>query len=430
MKRIVLLFVFSVSTTLLFAQDLTPLTVEKIMRDPKWMGVSPSNISWSDDSKSVYFNWNPEKVEQDPIYKITTGNFIPQKATTEQEEVLRHSNYVYTKDRSKAVFERNGDLFLYSFKNNKETALTNTIERESNPQFSLNEDKIYFQKGENLFSASLESNELSQLTNFSRNKERKESTLSTQNEWLKVDQLEQFDITKVEKRKKELQKENREKFKVNRPKEIYLEDKSQLSNLQISPDGRFVTFRVTVPAEGNKSTIVPNYVTESGYTEDIPTRTKVGNKLSTSQTYLFDIERDSSYVISTKNILGIKDLPAYLSDYPERLASLKEKNADREVTLFGPFWNSTATHAVVIAYSQDNKDRWLLELNPINSELTLIDRQHDDAWIGGPGISGYEINVGWVNSELFYFQSEETGYSHLYTYNFKTKQSILAKHFI
>ena len=80
MKRIVLLFTFSIFTTLLFAQDLTPLTVEKIMRDPKWMGVSPSNISWSDDSKSVFFNWNPEKEEQDPTYKITIRDFVQRRS--------------------------------------------------------------------------------------------------------------------------------------------------------------------------------------------------------------------------------------------------------------------------------------------------------------------------------------------------------------
>ncbi|UCC44383.1 MAG: hypothetical protein JSU65_00175, partial [Candidatus Zixiibacteriota bacterium] len=36
------------------------LTVEKIMRDPKWIGESPDWISWSEDSKSIYFWWNPE----------------------------------------------------------------------------------------------------------------------------------------------------------------------------------------------------------------------------------------------------------------------------------------------------------------------------------------------------------------------------------
>jgi len=54
MKKLyaLLLIAFSTGT---FAQKLETLTVEKIMRDPKWMGVSPSNIHWSVDSKKVSF---------------------------------------------------------------------------------------------------------------------------------------------------------------------------------------------------------------------------------------------------------------------------------------------------------------------------------------------------------------------------------------
>lgn len=40
------------------AQTLTELTVEKIMRDPRWIGSSPSNIFWGQDGQTLYFNWN------------------------------------------------------------------------------------------------------------------------------------------------------------------------------------------------------------------------------------------------------------------------------------------------------------------------------------------------------------------------------------
>ena len=40
------------------------LTVEQIMRDPKWIGTSPSEIFWSYDSKAINFRWNPEKITQ------------------------------------------------------------------------------------------------------------------------------------------------------------------------------------------------------------------------------------------------------------------------------------------------------------------------------------------------------------------------------
>ena len=39
---------------------LSKLTVEKIMRDPKWIGTSPNRINWSEDGQLIYFTWNPE----------------------------------------------------------------------------------------------------------------------------------------------------------------------------------------------------------------------------------------------------------------------------------------------------------------------------------------------------------------------------------
>jgi hypothetical protein len=69
------------------AQTLGQLSVEKIMRDPKWMGVSPSNIRWSDDSKKIYFNWNPDKTERDELFYITPGNIKPQKASLKRAAI-------------------------------------------------------------------------------------------------------------------------------------------------------------------------------------------------------------------------------------------------------------------------------------------------------------------------------------------------------
>ena len=71
--------------------------------------------------------------------------------------------------------------------------------------------------------------------------------------------------------------------------------------------------------------------------------------------------------------------------------------------------------------SQDNKDRWIISLNLEKGTFTEIEQQHDDAWIGGPGIPSSTFDqqtLGFLgDNETIYFQSEATGYSHLYTYN-------------
>ncbi len=73
MKRLFILFFTAISVNA-SAQRLENLTVEKIMRDPKWIGTSPAGIRWSDDSKKIYFTWNPNAADHDELYSITPGD--------------------------------------------------------------------------------------------------------------------------------------------------------------------------------------------------------------------------------------------------------------------------------------------------------------------------------------------------------------------
>lgn len=406
------------------AQELGKLSVEKIMRDPKWMGVSPTNIQWEHNSRTLYFNWNPEKVKEDPTYQISIDNRKPQQTAESQKKLLSKGSLSYSKDRSKILFERNGDIFIGNVFSGQEIALTNTLDRESNPVFSLDENKVFFQRGENLYSLSIKGGSIVQLSNFTRTKKRPESPLSKQDQWLRQDQINEFDIIQKKKEEREdrlaKSKQNAEKG----PKEFYLDDRSSLVSLRISPDEKYIVFRIMKRPEGNKNTIVPNYVTESGYTEDLNTRTKVGNALAQNESYVYDIQRDSIYAIVSKDIPGIKDLPDYVKDYPKQLEERKKKNEDRQVAINGPFWNADGSLAVVIVNSLDNKDRWIMKLDPNSGKLSLLDRQRDEAWIGGPGIGGSYGggNIGWTDNNTFYFQSEATGYSHVYTINLKTEE--------
>ena len=68
-----------------------------------------------------------------------------------------------------------------------------------------------------------------------------------------------------------------------------------------------------------------------------------------------------------------------------------------------------------------------MQLDAADGKLIPIDRQRDEAWIGGPGVGGgFGSNAGWINDHTLYFQSEASGYSHLYAYdmNTHTKQAL------
>ncbi|MCZ4243161.1 S9 family peptidase [Pedobacter punctiformis] len=407
-----------------FAQQIAPLTVDKIMRDPKWMGVAPTNYRWTADSKTLYFNWNPENKTKEELYKVSVNSTKPVKATEKEDEKLLSLNYVYNKENTLGLVEKSGDIYLQNLKTNKETRLTNTLERESNPVFLTN-GNIVFQKEDNLYEVDLQSAETKQLTNFVKGKKpsKTDGKISEQDKWLKAEQTDLFDIIKKRNAEaKDKPRNARGRFAADTKslKEIYTEEKF-LNGVVISPDGHFITYKLISPAQNNHNTIVPNYVTSSGYTEDIPGRTKVGENEGTSQSFIYDTQKDTVYVIQTATIPGIKDLPDYLKDYPKAQEEAKKKNEDRNVNLFGPIWNENGSTGIMIAVSTDNKDRWILKLDAPTGNLSLVNRQRDEAWIGGPGIgSYYSGNVGWIDNNRFYYQSEATGYSHLYVANLST----------
>jgi len=396
------------------------LTIEKIMQDPKWIGSSPSDPYWSGDGKYLFFKWNPDRQLDDSLYYITKEDPHPRKAPyTLQHSAVSTVNLTYNTTHSAFTFTRDGDIFYTEVKTDKEKRITRTADKESSPLFSFRDSRIVYNQGGNLYSWDIVTGATEQLTNFQHippPANEKKDNLTRQEKWLQNDQLQQFDILKSRKRKKDTADAINKAREPKPLKNIYIDDKD-LTNLVISPSGRFITYRLVKRPADAKTTIVPNYVTESGFTRDIAGRTKVGIPQPVSTSYIFDTEKDTVITITTDQIPGIADRPDYLKDYPDT-SSAPKKNAPRPVTINGPWWSEQGTYAIVDIRSQDNKDRWLMILDAASGKLDLLDRQRDEAWIAGPGIG--RANYGWIDQHTFWYQSEATGYSHLYKADVKT----------
>jgi dipeptidyl aminopeptidase/acylaminoacyl peptidase len=412
-----------------FAQKPDTLTIEKIMRDPKWIGTSPSAIHWSDDSKKIYFNWNPADSVRDGLFSITPADINPVKVSIESQKLMPGEYGAWNGKRTMKVYAQNGDLFLETLKTEKITRLTYTTDREYNPLFSSDGSKVLFMKGDNLYSLSLNGGELTQLTNFVTSPStttaatgaahgrrggqkiagKEQTTESEQAAWLKKQQLELFDIIKVRDRDRKLDSITEKEFAQEKLKEIPLDGKS-VNNVLISPDGRYITYRLAKHPTDAVNTVVPNYVTASGFTEDIPNREKVGVPQTTYESFIFDTKLDTVYKINTSGIPGIKDIPAFYKDYPKELDRLTKLNEERKVVMEGPYWSETGKTAAVIISAFDNKDRWVMKLDPATGNLSPIDREHNDAWVDGPGIGSF----GWIDENHCYFESEASGYAHIY----------------
>jgi dipeptidyl aminopeptidase/acylaminoacyl peptidase len=426
MKKLFTLMLL-VSCSHSFGQKLETLTVEKIMRDPKWIGTSPSNIRWSDDSRKVYFNWAPLGADQTAYYNITTNGTKPQKVSIEERKALSSASGRWNKQHTIKLFEKNGDIFLSDIVKGSIMQLTNTTDRENNPVFSGDESKVLFIRSDNLYALSLRNSELVQLTNFvhtsssaptgssggrgpqNASPKTNDDGANEQQKWLKDQQLELFDVIKERVKTDKKNEAERKTLQPETLKEVNVDNK-RIGNLQLSPDGRYITYHLITPAKDDRQTVVPDYVTASGFTEDIPDREKVGGPQEVSESFIFDRQRDSVYSISTKEIPGMKDLPDYVKDYPKELEARTKKNEDRKVDITGPYWNGDGKKAVVVVDAQDNKDRWIMSLDPATGRLSLLNRERNEAWVGGPG----QRNLGWTDNIHFYYQSEASGYSHVY----------------
>jgi dipeptidyl aminopeptidase/acylaminoacyl peptidase len=410
-----LLIIFSAST--LFSQS--PLTIEKIMNGDRFTGISPENIQWSPESNKIYFTWNPEMERLSSLFVTGIDNKKPEKVNLEARKSLPSFDGTFNKTKSKVVYSKDGDLFLLDIKTGKTTQITSTLAGESNPQFSQKEDMIIYSGGNNLFSWEIATGTIKQLTDLRAGKERQEELpySNDRDKWLYNNQMYLISVLADRKKTRDLTTKEEKALEPERPKVIYT-GQGMARSVSFSPDYNYLIWMTIQPAE-DKRTIIPAYVTESAYTEDTQSRPKVGMvPYSSVSMNIYDTKRDTIYKLKTDDIPGLTDLPDYVSDYPGKKTD-KSKKADkpekRSVSINELVWSDDSNFAVVDIFSDDNKDRWIMLLDFKTGGLKLLDRQHDNAWVGGPGI-GYGGPLGWLpDNKTLYFQSEETGFSHLYT---------------
>lgn len=386
------------------------LTVETIMRDPSWIGTAPSSPFWSEDGERLYFTWRREGDAGDSLY-VSVRGAAPRRATLDERKALTSQSGDYTKDFTKKVFSRNGDIFLLDIKRGSETQLTNTLSTEFNPRFLANEQSIAFEREGNIFIRDLGSGLEQQVTNIRSGAKTPDAPKTELQKTIEKQQLELFDVLRKRKNDRDAAKKYQELLEQKKPKVFYTGQKNAFA-FSISPDARFVTFVLSQSAQEAKRTIVPNFVTESGFTEDIPARTKVGEPQAKYELYVYDVTRDTTIQVKPDSLEGL--IPTKASG-----DTSKTKSQARSVLYTTPSWAEEGHRAVVQIFSQDNKDRWIVVLNPEKVQFTtLLDHQRDSAWIGGPGISAFgsaDGSIGWMpDGKRIWFQSEADGWSHLY----------------
>ena len=419
-KKLLLLFILTLISANGFSQE-SELSVEKIMQDPSWMGTFPENIKWDYDSQNIYFDYNPDNNPGDSLYKINLQNKSEiRKVSLEERRVMIPGAGDLNNKRTKKLIIKNGNLAIADLKSGKITELIDLSERIEAPQFMADDNLVTFTSENNAYLFDLKNARLDQLTKIKKGSKKEEKTEddSEKETWVKEENLELLGVVSERKTKKEETEAHREAVAKKEDFTFYLEDRT-ISNLQVAPNSKYATFNLITRKRG-KSTDVPNYVDESGYTVNLPARSKVGEDETTVELAIYNFEKDTVFMLNTESLPGLEDLPDYTEDYPDR----DWDEMVREVIPSRAYFSENGEKAVVNIRSKDNKDRWIALIDLENGELNNLDRQRDEAWIAGPGV-GYTFygggTFGWLpDNKHIYFQSEETGYSHLYLLNVDT----------
>jgi dipeptidyl aminopeptidase/acylaminoacyl peptidase len=378
------------------------LTVDSIMEGSELVGNSPSNILWSIDGKKLYFRWQKPGEKSAEFYALSRTELTPQKITLDDMLKLPPApssisfrfpgfglfgmEIKFDRAQKKALLVRGGDISLLDIPSGKMTELIATDERESNANFTFDQEKIYFTSQGNLFLLSLQDRGLRQMTSFSKKAPAPAKKPDEVEKWYIDQQKELFqEFSRAEQRTG-----RRGMFPFlssqTRRKPFFLTEEQDVASLDLSPDEKYVVFRISEKVPEAKTTIVPNYVTRTGYTETIESHTKAAQ---------------SSYEYKA-GIMSVSNGEVKWVDYNQGERKIFPSSFD---------WSPDGKKCALTASAEDRKDEWLLLLDLESGKTTVIENVHDDAWVGDLGLT----NIIWApNSQFMYYISEKDGFAQLY----------------
>jgi dipeptidyl aminopeptidase/acylaminoacyl peptidase len=383
------------------------LTVAEIMRGPEHVGESPGGIRWSDDGRWIYFRWKPGGQpwhEPSALYRVPAAGGTPERLTDEAADSLAPvlANGPRSEDGRWRAVSSGGDLYLIDRGSGEVRRLTHTRDAESSPVFGRDDGMIYFVRENNVFAFDLGDDALRQVTDIRTGPAPSDSSVGEgQRAFLEAQQLELFEHIRLEAERRERDRQRTEARRDRDPlKTVYLARQERVSGVAIEPTGRYALVTATRPSEGSRRTIIPDWVTATGYTETEEVRTKVG---------------DQTPALGRMGVVSLTDGDVRWLD----LAAAAGAPADSANGLLGSTrflgWNRSGSHGLITATSADFENAWLWTIDAATGALTLVVHDHDEAWVAGP-CTFWTNCSGWMpDDRSIYFGSERDGFTHVYT---------------
>ena len=379
------------------------LTIPSIMRGPELVGTPPAAVRWTDDGRWVYFRWKPGGRpwhEDAGLYRVAAAGGTPERISASAADSLG----VYTANGPVSLDERRravswmGDLWIIERATGVARRLTHTRASESTPAWSRDGRSVYFVRDNNLYAIDLAGASIRQLTDIRSGPKPEEPREATgQRKTLEEQQLELFEHIRLEKARRDSAEARRKAREARELKTVWLGQGERLFRIAVEPDARYAVVEVGREASGARGTIMPDWITASGYTEPVTVRSKVGDQQNEGRMGLISL--------ATGEATWLDLAPA-----PRDSA---RKGAERLASATFGGWNADGTRGLITAVSYDFKDRWIYVLDAATAKLTRVSHERNDAWLDGPCFDGC---VGWMpDGRAVWYVSERDGYAHLYT---------------
>lgn len=371
-------------------------TIPNMMRGPELYGREPQGVRWSPDSRWIYFQWLPPGSDwKEPLqpYRVRAqAGATPERVSEAHMDSVGAllADGALTPDRARRVVAYSGDLYVVERARGTARRLTQTLDMERSPSFATDGRHVFFLRDNNLYALGLDDGLLRQLTDVRQGDAPAPTRPATgQRGFLEREQLALLEVVRDEAARDSVQRAERARRDSARVAPLYLGRTERLGNVDVAPTGGALLLTTSVPTTQARRTDVPQYVTASGYTEDLNVRTKVGDAQ--------DAGRVAFMQLPSGKVTWLDLLPGDSAKAPS------------SIRLHG--WNARGDAALLSVVTPDFKTRYLYQVNADGSMKTL-DVLTDTAWVAGPCFGC----AGWAEGgATAWFVSEADGYAHIYT---------------
>ncbi len=376
------------------------LTIPNIMRGPEVYGREPQRVRWAADGRSIYFYWNaPGTKWSEPLhpYRVrAVAGASPERLTEAQVDSSAplFADGSYTRDRRIKIVSHEGDLYVVDTRTAAIRRLTQTAVTEASPTITGDGTGAYFVRDNNVFYIDLARFFVRQVIDVRVGPAPRDSTYAGQRGALRSQQQELFDVLRERARLDSLARADRTAHEALQPKPLYLAQGERVGQLSVSPSGSALLITTVVSAPAARQADVPQYVTASGYTEELRVRTKVGDEQSSGRIAFMPLRGG--------DVKWLRVIPTDTLRAPSQV--------------FTAGWNDSGDAALIVAIARDYKSRYIHRVD-LTGTLMTVDVLRDTAWVlsGCGGTNACGSAAGWLAGTRVWFTSEADGYAHLYT---------------